>query len=98
MKPLILIVAVGVVLGVALAAFEQLGIGTQLKDRRGRFRSLLGVTPIAVVSGMVITYIYLAGPLWLLLVSSPLIIALGVAAAIFLVGRSLPDKISNREE
>ncbi|HKM89586.1 MAG TPA: hypothetical protein VJX29_03140 [Candidatus Acidoferrales bacterium] len=97
MKVLIVAVIAAIVIGIAAAA-EQLGIGTQLKDRRGRFLTVLGVTPIAVVCGMVITYIYLAGPLWLLLVSSPLIVALGVAAAIFLVGRSLPDKISNREE
>jgi hypothetical protein len=91
-------VAAGFLLGVALALFQQLGIGTQLRNLKGRFLSLLGITPIALVCAMVITYFYLSAPSWLLLVVSPLIVALGVAAGIFLVGRILPDKISNREE
>ena len=98
MMPIILTVAVGVVLGVAVAAFEQLGIGTQLRDGKKRFAALVIVSPIAIVCGLVTTYTYLSAPLWLLMVLSPLIVALGVTAAIFLVGRSLPDKISNRNE
>ena len=98
MKSIIVVAIVGVLLSIVLAAFEQLGIGTQLRDRKGRFLSVLGVTFIGAVCALAITYIYLVGSLWLLLVLSPLIVALGVAGGIFLVGRILPNKISNRQE
>ena len=94
----IIIVVVGLVAGLAATALEQLGIGTRLRDRKGRFLSVLIVMPIALVCAVAIAYSYLEAPLWLMLVLAPMIVALGVTAGILLVGRSLPDKISSRAE
>ena len=98
MMRIILTFVVGIVLGIVVSLLEQLGIGTQLRDRKGRFLSLLGVVPIAVVCCLVMVYLYIAGPMWLLLLLSPFLVVLGVAAGIYLVGRILPDRISTREE
>jgi len=97
MRSLILIVVLGILLAIVGATVEAVGIGVPLNDRKSRFVTALVISPIAVLCAMFISYSYFTWPLWLTLMIAVCIVALGVAAGIYLVGRTLPAKISNRE-
>ena len=97
MKQLIFAIIAAIVIGIAAAA-EQLGIPVPLKGRKYRALAVLAIFPIALLCALAVSYTFTACPLWLSLLVAPLIVALAVALAIFLVGRILPDKIRRREE
>ena len=85
-------------LAVAYCAAGELGLPVPLGGRKYRALSMLAVLPIALLCALAISYAYTAWPRWVIFLLAPVTVALGVALAIFLVGRALPAKISNREE
>ena len=97
MKELILAIVAAILIGIGAAA-EQLGLPVPLKGRKYRALAVLAIFPIALLCAAAVGYTYTALPVWIVLLLAPVIVAIGVALAIFLVGRILPDKIRDRQE
>ena len=97
MKVLVLVVLAAMVTGAAAAA-EQLGLPVPLRGRKYRAFAVLAIFPIALLCALAAGYGLTAWAAWLSVLLTPIIVGLGVALAIFLVGRILPEKISSRGE
>ena len=85
------------VLVVLVAIPDQLASSALVRDWKSRVLAGLVIAPIAVLCTLAVAFAYTSWNAWVVLLLAPLVLAAGVAGAIYLVGHILPSKISSRE-